>query len=128
MDAVDLISAQEMSRQCRCLAAQRQARKLARTYDAALKPVQLTSGQFSILASLNQPEPVPLTRLADILGLERTTLTRNLGALERGGFVASRADESDRRVRQLALTVSGRAKLAAAMPLWRAAQGAAQSR
>ena len=127
MDDDDLLTAQEMSRQCLCLGAQRRGRQLARRYDAALRPVGLTSGQFSILASLNQPEPVPLTRLAEILGLDRTTLTRNLRALDEGGLVRSQAGDGDRRLRQLALTGAGRDKLRAAMPFWRAAQEKAQT-
>lgn len=111
-----------MARSCRCLEAQRRARLLARRYDAALRPVGLTSGQFAILAALNQAEPLPLGMLADRLGLERTTLTRNLGALVEAGLIGSAPGSSDRRLRSLLLTAAGKDKLRAAMPLWREVQ------
>ncbi len=116
-----LLTPAEMSRQCRCLRAQREARLLARAYDAAFRDVGLTSGQFSILAALNQPEPAPLTMLAQVLGLERTTLTRNLRAIEGAKLVTSVASR-DQRVRALQLTPAGVARLRAAMPLWRQVQ------
>lgn len=117
-----LIDPREMFRQCRCLNAQRTARRIARLYDQALRPVAVTSGQFSILAALNQPDLVPLAKLASALGLERTTLTRNLRALENRGLVSTERNETDRRLRFLRLTKAGREKLAAAMPHWRMAQ------
>ena len=120
----DLIEPRDMLRECRCLNAQREARQLARRYDAALKPVGLTSGQFAILASLNQPEPTPLSRVAEALGLERTTLTRNLQPLEDAKLVGTAPGSSDRRMRHLLLTAAGRDRLRMAMPLWREAQQA----
>lgn len=120
--ADDLLSAREFQAQCLCLGAQRAARALARRYDAALRPVGLTSGQFAILAALNRPAPAPLTELADQLGLERTTLTRNLQPLERAGLLVAAAPGQDRRVRAVALTQLGRDKLGAAMPAWRSVQ------
>lgn len=127
MSSDDLLTPQQISIQCICLNTQRAARAVARRYDAAFRPIGLTSGQFSILAALNQDDPVSLGQLADILGLERTTLTRNLAALEIAGLVRSHHGDTDKRVRGLSLTASGRAKLKVAMPLWAAAQLAVQS-
>jgi len=124
--STDLLHARDMLQQCHCLQAQRSARQLARAYDAALRPVQLTSGQFSLLAALNQGEPVPLGRVADALGLERTTLTRNLRPLEDAGWIESSPSPEDARIRLLSLSQAGRDKLRAAMPLWRQAQAAAR--
>ncbi len=118
----DLIPVEQMTAQCFCLNTQRTARAVARLYDATMRPVGLTSGQFSILAALNQQKPVSIGALADGLGPERTTLTRNLAPLEAAGLIQSEADDGDRRVRRLSLTVLGRERLALAMPLWRRAQ------
>lgn len=103
---------------CLCLAAQRAARALARRFDLALKPVGLTSGQFSLLMSLNRPEPPNLGSVAGLLAMDRTTLTANLKPLERRGWVESRPDPKDGRGRLLALTGAGAEVLAAAVPIW----------
>ena len=107
---------------CLCLHAQRAARALARRYDAALRPVGLTNGQFSLLMSLNRPEPPAMGAVAALLGMDRTTLTAMLKALERRWLVKVAPDAADRRSRRLVLTEAGRAKLAAAIPAWHAAQ------
>lgn len=103
---------------CLCFATQRAARALARRFDEALRPVGLTSGQFSLLMSLNRPEPPTVGAVAALLGMDRTTLTANLKPLERGGLVESAVDSADRRGRLLALTAMGRKKLKAALPIW----------
>ncbi|WP_026304203.1 MarR family winged helix-turn-helix transcriptional regulator [Kaistia granuli] len=103
---------------CLCLAAQRAARALARRFDEALKPVGLTSGQFSLLMSLNRPQPPTIGSVAALLAMDRTTLTANLKPLERQGFLTVTVDPADRRGRLLALTDAGRAALAAAVPIW----------
>jgi DNA-binding MarR family transcriptional regulator len=107
---------------CLCLHAQRAARALARRYDAALRPAGLTGGQFSILMSLNRPEPPLLGQVAELLAMDRTTLTANLKPLQRRGLVDVVADPQDRRGRRLVLTAAGSEALAAALPAWRRAQ------
>lgn len=104
---------------CLCLAAQRAARVLARRFDEALRPLGLTSGQFSLLMSLNRSQPPSIGSVASLLAMDRTTLTANLKPLERRGLVAARADPADRRARLLCLTDEGRRLLAAALPVWK---------
>ena len=104
---------------CLCLHAQRAARALARRFDVALKPVGLTSGQFSLLMSLNQPQPPNLRSVSSLLAMDRTTLTANLKPLERRGLVAVAPDPGDKRARLLQLLPAGRAVLAEAVPIWR---------
>jgi DNA-binding MarR family transcriptional regulator len=103
---------------CLCLHAQRAARALARRFDAAFRPRGLTSGQFSLLNALNRPSPPTLGEVAELLGMDRTTLTAALKPLERGGRITVEADERDRRLRRLRLTQAGTALLAAATPIW----------
>lgn len=103
---------------CLCLAAQRAARALARRFDQALRPLAVTSGQFSLLLSLNRPEPASIGAVAALLAMDRTTLTANLKPLERRGLVETTVDPADRRSRLLTLTEAGRALLRSAMPIW----------
>lgn len=105
---------------CLCLHAQRAARALARRFDEALRPHGLTNGQFSLLMALNRPEPPPLGPVAQLLAMDRTTLTAALKPLERAGLVESAPNAKDRRSRLLRLTPEGAARLAAALPAWRA--------
>ena len=74
---------------CLCLHLQRAARAVARRFDAALRPLGLTSGQFSLLMSLNRPEPPSIGSVSALLAMDRTTLTANLKPLERRGLVSS---------------------------------------
>ncbi len=112
---------------CLCLHAQRAARALARRFDIALKPVGVTSGQFSLLMSLNRPEPPKLGSVAALLAMDRTTLTANLKPLERQGLVETSIDPADRRARLLRLTPAGRAVLAEAVPIWTRVHAAIES-
>lgn len=105
---------------CLCLATQRAARALARRFDEALRPVGLTSGQFSLLMSLNRPAPPSIGSVACLLAMDRTTLTANLKPLERRGLLEVQVDPGDRRGRLLVLTDAGRAVLLAAVPIWTA--------
>lgn len=103
---------------CLCFAAQRAARALARRFDEALSPLGLTSGQFSLLTSLNQPEAPSIGSIAALLVMDRTTLTANLKPLEQRGLVEIAIDPADRRVRRLKLLPAGRRVLQSAMPIW----------
>lgn len=103
---------------CLCLHVQRAARALARRFDEALRPVGLTNGQFSLLMSLNRPAPAGLGGVANLLAMDRTTLTAALKPLERRGLLTIAADPKDRRARVLSLTDEGRAVLAQAVPIW----------
>lgn len=103
---------------CLCLHVQRAARALARRFDEALRPVGLTNGQFSLLMSLNRPDPPAMAPVAALLAMDRTTLTAALKPLERRGLVQVVTDPSDRRSRLLHLTPAGRSLLASALPIW----------
>jgi DNA-binding MarR family transcriptional regulator len=120
--AVDeLLPPQEMVETCVCLGVRRTARLVTRRYEDALRPVGLTAGQFSVLAAL-AGGPVPLGRLAEALGMDRTTVNRSVQPLAGRGLLESVRSPRDRRVRALTLTAAGTAVLTAAMPLWRAEQ------
>jgi len=104
---------------CLCLHVQRAARALARRFDEALRPVELTNGQFSLLMSLNRPMPPGIGSVADLLAMDRTTLTAALKPLERRGLVKIATAKDDKRSRLLSLTPAGRKLLARAVPIWK---------
>ena len=104
---------------CLCLHVQRAARTLARRFDDALRPFGLTIGQFSLMMSLNRPEPPPMGPVAALLAMDRTTLTAALKPLQRRGLVKVLPDPSNRRSRILKLTVAGNRLLASAVPVWK---------
>ena len=103
---------------CLCLHLQQAARAVARRFDAALRPLGLTNGQFSLLMSLNRPEAASIGGVSTLLAMDRTTLTANLKPLERRGLVTVSVDDGDKRSRRLTLTPPGRALLIAALPVW----------
>ena len=108
---------------CLCLHVQRAARALARRFDEALRPVELTHGQFSLLMSLNRPEPPAMGPVAAFLAMDRTTLTAALKPLARRNLVEVTVDALDRRSRRMNLTPAGRSLLAQAVPIWRETHG-----
>ena len=112
---------------CLCLHAQRAARALSRRFDEAFRPLGLTSGQFSLLMSLNRPEPPTIGMVAEVLAMDRSTVTANLKPLERMGAVTVSVDAKDRRGRRAALTEAGQALLARAAPIWVEAHAAVEA-
>lgn len=125
--AVPFETTLEVRDTCLCLHTQRAARALARRFDAALRPLGLTNGQFSLLMALNRPAPVGMQPVARLLAMDRTTLTAALKPLVREGLVALAVDPADRRGKQMSLTEGGQAVLAAAVPIWRALHAAIEA-
>ena len=104
---------------CLCLHVQRAARTLARRFDEALRPLGLPNEQFSLMMSLNRPEPPGMAAVASLLAMDRTTLTAALKPLQRRGLVKVTADRRDRRSRLTTLTAKGRSLLVRAVPVWK---------
>ncbi len=96
---------------------------MAQFYDQQLQPSGLRTTQFSLLVTLKRLSPVPISRLADHMGMDRTTLTRNIRRLEKDGLLRTQPGE-DARVRLLVLTEEGRQAIEAAQPYWNGAQSA----
>ncbi len=113
---------------CLCLHVQRAARALARRFDETLRPFGLTNGQFSLMMSLNRPAPASMGSVAALLAIDQTTLTAALKPLERRGWVSIVPNPKDRRARLLSLTPSGKAALAAAVPIWKTTHAALEER
>lgn len=111
----------EVARTCVCFNLRKATRLVTQLYDGVLRPSGLRTTQFTVLVAVSLGGSIPMSTLADLLGMDRTTLTRNLKSLRELGLVASAAG-ADRRSRLISLTGSGQAALASALPLWREAQ------
>ena len=105
---------------CLCLATQRAARALSRRFDEVFRTLGISSGQFSLMMALSRPSPWRIGDLANMLAMDRTTITANLKPLERDGLVTSKSDANDKRSRNVTLTPAGRKLLARALPIWKA--------
>jgi DNA-binding MarR family transcriptional regulator len=106
---------------CVCAQVRRLARKLSLLYDGLLSPEDLTITQYSLLANIERAGRLSHMLLAEKVGMERTTLTRNLRPLTKAKWVAA-APGKDRRQHLLQLTAAGRRKLVRTLPLWEQAQ------
>jgi DNA-binding MarR family transcriptional regulator len=105
---------------CTCYALRKLARTVTRLYDQHLAAVGIKATQFALLRHV-QHEALPITHLATLMGMERTTLTRNLRPLADAGWVAQAAGK-DARVRVITITPEGQAKIREAKAAWRTAQ------
>ena len=106
---------------CVCSQVRKLARKLSSLYDTLLSPEDLTITQYSLLADIERAGQLSHLVLAEKVGMERTTLTRNLRPLARAKWVAT-VTGKDRRQHLLQLTAAGRRKLIRSLPLWEEAQ------
>ncbi len=118
-DDLPLTTTHEVRDRCLCLHLQRAARTIARRFDNAFRPLDLSNGQFSLLMALNRPTAPRMKDVAPVLAMDRTTLTATLKPLERRGLVRVEQDADDRRSRRLHLTEAGRDLLVQALPIWR---------
>ena len=106
---------------CTCANLRKAARSVTKSFDDALRPFDLRATQFTLLATLSNSKKRPLTQLADALGMDRTTLTRNLRPLERRELI--RIDsEKDLRVKNVSITKGGLKLFEDALPEWEKVQ------
>ncbi len=103
------------------------ARKISRMYDDMLQPAGIKATQFTMLAAISLQGDATLTKLAESLGMERTTLSRNLKPLERSGLIEV-SGEGYRRARSANITNKGIAVMEKALPLWKSAQNSLKKR
>ena len=117
----NLVEVSQVPATCMGLHVRRASRIVTQVYDSALRPIGLAVNQFTLLTAIHLMESASVTRLAQELFTDQTTLTRNLKLLEKRGLVAIAPGE-DRRVKLVSLTVEGQSVLAEAVPLWEQAQ------
>jgi DNA-binding MarR family transcriptional regulator len=109
-----------MAAECLCFRARRASRLITRIYDEALRPLGIQATQLTLLNAVTMfgERGATMARLADVLAMDQTTLSRNLRPLAAGGLLRVAAPPSDRRVRVATLTAAGRRMVADALPLW----------
>src|SRR6478609_4024501 len=117
IDAPDYMAAAA----CFCLASRQAARKITRLYDRAMQESGIRVTQFTILSQLMLRGEMPIGKLAGILGMERTTLTRNLTLLEERKWISIKPGD-DPRARIIAITAQGRGIVRRGFPYWSKAQ------
>ncbi|HET9112541.1 MAG TPA: MarR family transcriptional regulator [Burkholderiales bacterium] len=117
----DNISPFQACRKCTCSALRRASRAVTQHYEASFRGTGLRATQFTLLATLAQTGPQPLNALATMLGLERTTLSRNLAPLEKKGYI-SRTTDMDQRIRRISITPEGETAALMALDAWKQAQ------
>ncbi len=110
-----------LASQCLCTNLRRAARGVGRHYDGALDRFGINVAQYSLLCNLQRLDQPSISSLADAMGLDRSTLGRNLQVLECEGLVQL-VEGNDLRNRLVLLTEAGAERLAAALPAWEAAQ------
>jgi DNA-binding MarR family transcriptional regulator len=97
------------------------SRVVTRFYDEILRSVGLRATQLAVLVAVGNEDVMSITALAKFMGMDRSTLTRNLGPLEREGLIRV-GNEGWRRSRTVEITKKGRARLREALPFWEKAQ------
>jgi DNA-binding MarR family transcriptional regulator len=110
-----------MAEECLAVRVRLLSRRLSRIYDGALRPLGLTIAQLNLLSVIEVIESAPAGRVADLLGMEISTLSRNARIMERDGWITiDRAERGNGRI--LRITSAGLQKLRDAKPAWDAAQ------
>jgi DNA-binding MarR family transcriptional regulator len=108
-------------KRCSCFLLRKLTRRVTQAYDRVLADAGLTITQYSLLSHLARGEGASVSALAARVGMDRTTLVRNLKPLEAAGWVRYGERRAGKRA-ALELSAAGRARLRAAVPLWERAQ------
>jgi DNA-binding MarR family transcriptional regulator len=116
-----MVTEREVVENCVCHRTRMAARAVTRLYDDTLRSVGLRATQLAVLVAVGGDNVVSITALAKFMGMDRSTLTRNLTPLERDGFIRV-GNEGWRRSRTVEITKKGRSRLREALPLWKKAQ------
>lgn len=107
---------------CLCAVIRRAGRILTRQYDHYLKPSGLKITQFSMLANIARNPRITVSKLAKLLVMDQTTVTRNLRILEKSGYIHLEPEATDHRIKRIQVADLGRSKMDEARPLWEKAQ------
>jgi DNA-binding MarR family transcriptional regulator len=107
---------------CTCFKLRRLSRRVTAVYDRALAETGMRVTQYTLLVQLRRAEEVSMTELAELLDMDRTTLTRNLKPLVELRWVEVKPGKDDARVRLVRITDAGIAQLRSARSHWQRAQ------
>jgi DNA-binding MarR family transcriptional regulator len=119
---VAMTKCQQVARQCACFNLRKASRAVTQLYDEVLRGTGIRVTQLTLLvAAYLSGGQIPISQMAEVLVMDRTTLTRNLKPLEAQELIAIRSG-ADRREKLVTLTTRGRAMVSKALPLWEQAQ------
>lgn len=119
MTALDPALLSHIGQTCVCRRIQRASRAIGRRFDDAVRDLNINNWQFTMLMAVARAKAPTVNQLAADLGMDRTTVTKNLHPLAQRGLVDIRPDAKDRRVRRVALTETGNVLLAEAIERWK---------
>ena len=108
-------------RSCTNTRMRRAARAVSDFYNVIMEPAGLHANQFTLLIPAYLAQGSTITQLAQLAGLDRTTLARNLKVLEERGLIRLQPGD-DQRTRVVVITDQGRQTLLEALPMWEKAQ------
>lgn len=121
MDTQDKKNSRVMDSHCVCFNLRRTARLVTQRYERALRSCGVKATQFSVLATARNNDGIPLTKMARLLGMDRTSLTRTLNVMVKKGLVIVKTGD-DKRGRQISITPMGVKVLEDAIVIWRNVQ------
>ena len=113
---------EDAAKLCMCYNLRKTSRAITQFYDNMLEPSGLAITQFSLLVGLSIAENPTITKMANELIIDRTTLTRNLSILQNHGLIKITASGNDKREKNIIITNKSKELLATALPLWEKAQ------
>lgn len=105
---------------CVCTTLRKASRAVTRAYDEGLCDTGMTITQFAVLRNLDRQGGMPLSRLAELLVMDRTSLYRLIAPLERQGWVS--VGDGGGRAKRASISDAGRATMLAATPAWERVQ------
>jgi len=123
-------AARAIAAECTCIRARQAARALTKVYDEALRPEGVQTSQLSVLVAVAHfgEAGASIHALADVLGMDRSTLSRNLRPLEKLGLLRVARSPEDARLRLVLLTKQGERVIERVYPLWQRAQREVEKR
>jgi len=126
-DCIDMDLARDMGRTCVCFNMRKATRFITQFYDSELKSTGLRVTQLSLMTAIRVMGPTSFKPLSEAIGMDQTTLSRNISLLQKKGLVELESGE-DHRARKISLTQLGHEGLKQAYPLWKVAQADMVSR
>lgn len=109
--------ARQMTNHCIAMRLRQLNRMVTRLYDEALRPLGFTVNQLNILATIVSRGPIPPGQLAQMLGMEKSTISRTIDRMHKHGWIDI-GPGKDKRSQSIKATPKGRQLLITAAPVW----------
>ena len=116
-----LRTAQAITSKCVGARVRTLSRVVTRVYDERLRPLGVKFSQMNIVVVVTSRGSISPQQVGQILGIEKSTLSRNVRILESNGWIKSQPGESGNSL-LLSVTPKGHRLVQKVGPCWRAAQ------